>query len=637
MSWESNVGESTREARGRKARIHQPLAAALAVAMAASGCSLLPTGDTGSETVAETSTTVAETTDTTAAESTETTVATDEPANDAPAENTDVIPMGATFDQILGVVEDVHGPTTNISAQINRIVTYPELPTPAGAFIAGIYARVATTFDDDNAFTVWSEADFFADGTTDDLVVFYETQLPPLGWNLTKTATDTRFDGAPITVLTFEIPNDDFALRQELEVTVVEDPDLPELLVETRYTGAETTDRAFIERFLGWYDPSIVPEGGQPFGVILDTRAGEGRTDLSIDTEYRYEGPTEAELLSDLEDRAAGSGLEPAETFRDNAVAFTVAGLDDFLYTAYEGSSYSSVTVEGDTKFVNQELETAAVEAVDKPTDPLPEAATAEQIEAIINEVHGPTIDISGQMNRLTPFPAIPTPAGSNVIELTASVNEVINNDALRAHIGEVQFRVDGTREDILVFFEAQVASLGWTEASRADESEDDGLTTKTTLEYEIEGIDSGLGAPFKLTVVDDVDKSDVIVTWRYREFVPLSESWESRWNGWYDGSPLPDDGTFRNVGVSTDGIFGQAIFFFAEFEWAEETAPFRAGVEAEVAGSGYDLDPDPGTAESRLYLTHPFFSDAYVSFFETGGGETWATLNTQRPLVAGG
>ena len=600
-----------------------------------SGCSFTISGGSEDEGVVAdtTNTTGAATPTETTSEATDTSSETetaDQPSN----ESTEPLPAGASLEQVLALVQDLHGPTSDISAQMNRLVRYPELPTPAGAHIAGIYARGVPAFQNEGRFEMWSEADFYADGTVDDLVVFYETQLPPLGWSSTKKANDTRFDGSPITVLEFEMPSSTGSRTETLEVTIVEDADLPELLVETRFIGGETDDRSFIDGMSGWFDPSLVPDNGSITSIVLATTAGEGRTDVTIDNQFRYEsGETGPELLSDVEERGAASGFEIAETSRTDAVELVVPATERFYLSVYEATDYSTVTVEADSKFVNEELETADVVAVDKPTDPVPDFATVDQIETVVNEIHGPTADISAQMNRLTPFPPVPTPIGSSVLDLTASIDQVIGSDEVLSHFGAVTFEVQGTKDDTLLFFDAQIAALGWTESSRSDETEDDGLTSRTTVEYDIPDANAGSRPPFKLVVIDDVDKADVIVEWTYYEFISKNQALTERWLGWQGETPLPDGGELTSVTVSSDGIFGQAMFFSVEYDYeAVEEADLRSQVEGLVAGSDYGED-EPGVVESRLYLTHPVFTDAYIGFFGLGSGATRVDLSTQRPL----
>ncbi|MDH3680750.1 MAG: hypothetical protein OEV40_12450 [Acidimicrobiia bacterium] len=103
--------------------------------------------------------------------------------------------------------------------------------------------------------------------------------------------------------------------------------------------------------------------------------------------------------------------------------------------------------------------------------------------------------------------------------------------------------------------------------------------------------------------------------------------------SGWVrpGGAPLPGGGTIKDLGVSTDGLFGQAIFFFTEYQFDGEEDAVRTQIEGLVPGSDYDLSE--GAVDTRLYLTHPFFTDAFVGFYSAGSGSTIVDLNTQRPL----
>jgi hypothetical protein len=186
---------------------------------------------------------------------------------------------------ILVAVEQVHGPTSDAAAQMNRFVNFPPLPTPTGAVITELRADARATVDG-KAIAVSSEVALEADGSMASLTDLYQRQLGLLGWRLTDRSNLDPLIGQ--IRLAFEIPDSPYQL-DDLEITLRDHPsDANRALVRWRYVElAAAGDLTVRQRFEGWATGVPLPPGGEVTGAGIQT-SGEGRHSLYFSLALSY-------------------------------------------------------------------------------------------------------------------------------------------------------------------------------------------------------------------------------------------------------------------------------------------------------------------------------------------------------------
>ncbi len=209
----------------------------------------------------------------------------------------DPIPEGATVEQIKAVMEDAHGPTTNVAGQVNRVAPFPDVPTPLGADLRDMNARISSSLDNR---TRWVGVTLLAPGTVDDLVTFYETNLAPFNWSLVSE-TDRTESGNLQRV--FEYEYDGSGSRDDtFKVTLTETDDGgTEVNLEERVsaTTAEMTD--LDSRLASWRGEAPIPEGGEVYEWEIRSSKYTGYK-LQLAVRQAYLGQGEAELLKYVTD-----------------------------------------------------------------------------------------------------------------------------------------------------------------------------------------------------------------------------------------------------------------------------------------------------------------------------------------------
>lgn len=551
----------------------------------------------------------------------------------------EALPVEGNGEALQNLIVDTHGPTDDVSGSLNRLVFFPAIPTPNGAHIVDmrVYTRPATSEVGKTSLDL--ETRFVADGSVDELVTFYETQLTASDWSQTQTENDTDFNGNPFTKLTFETPNDDYQLVENLTIQVTDDAEFPKPIIEAayRHTYHPDPDRVMLDRFNGWYEIPV-PQGSALTSSGFDTRFGPGRTEITLRTDLDYEESglgdksydgLRAELESTLE--AGGVAYEDSRTPSDIQLS------DDNRFDRVElrPTTTESIQLTGAYKFTTDPFEGVQAAAADQSTDPIGALASAEEIEAVLNEIHGPTDDVSAQMQRLGRFPDIPTPIGAEIIEVTSIIDEVIvfGGDDKKAAIAVTEMWVDGEIDDVVDFYDTTFAGLGWQSTGDETVTEDEGQTKIRTIDYDIPGVDAGSGNAFELTVRDDIDEAKTRVTLDYTEFLDPDQAEMDRWLGWQGDVPLPEDATIESAGISTNGFFGQAIFYVIDYSYADRTEDeMRAEIDRLMAGSDYSFD-DEDTTDFRLEMEHPFFTRASMTFLDLTD-RTVVSFQASRPLA---
>ncbi|MGI9615756.1 MAG: hypothetical protein ACR2QO_22780, partial [Acidimicrobiales bacterium] len=180
-------------------------------------------------------------------------------------------------------------------------------------------------------------------------------------------------------------------------------------------------------------------------------------------------------LLASLLLAACGS----ASASSPPATLGSVEATPDELALGAAPSSDTSVAPDGavsgeDAAAASAQAVTAitAVTAVEEATadqepigPPLSPGSTAEQVLEVVNDLHGPTLDVSGQMNRLLDFPPIPTALDTTITEIRADVGE--SADGSRFVVtSEVVLVAPGPVDAHLDLYRATFSELGWAEST---------------------------------------------------------------------------------------------------------------------------------------------------------------------------
>lgn len=264
--------------------------------------------------------------------------------------------------------------------------------------------------------------------------------------------------------------------------------------------------------------------------------------------------------------------------------------------------------------------DTADIISADEPIGPpLPPLSTAEQVRDVIDEMHGPTSDVSAQMNRLTDFPDLPTPAGATIVEVRADVREMIGGNRLIV-TSEVMLSAPGTVDELTEVYTAAFEELGWERSGQASlrpgrRVEQAGYQIPGTA-YEPDDVELTIGT----LAGSSTDDPHAEVRVRYVELVDDAgvESPRSRFEGWIGSLPLPAGGTVTGAAIQTSD-FGRHSLHYSLAVRYDDIDPLDVAAElrSELPAGDYAISPRPSmgdTLDNWVYLNHPFFADARIS-----------------------
>lgn len=543
-----------------------------------------------------------------------------EPASDSgdaavTAANLATLPTEDSGTEIIALIDSLHGPTDDVTSVASQLYPFPQVPTQAGAHVMEVSANSGFSSSNEPGLSrVTTEATVKVDGERPDVVEEYEAAFAPLGWVLdgTEEKTDPP-TGQPGTFLSFT--RDDNLGYESMAVSVISDDELGALRLRLRYSASEfpDADGSIANRFHGWHGDIPLHDGVEPNFIQVGSSWGPGRTKVDLSSTYIAEGlPTEdkEELVQDLVDKAAGLGVEVEASA--SGIKVERDGYENFYIAA--GKSQS---VRAGALVITPPFDGVKVVGEEKSEDPLPNSgATADDIQAIVSDIYGPTADVSTQMQRIGAFPDIPTPNGADIVDLRSGVNNVIsfsgNSDDFRAVSSEVEMFIDGEYDDVNAFYDAQLAGLGWTEDSNKTEKTDDGLSTVRRVTYEVPE-QEGKQINADLTITDDVDDARTKVNLSYAEIVPVADSGLERWASWFGDDPFPEGGELYSAGISTFGFGNSAVFYNVEYVYPDrDPESMVSDVEASFGASDYILgDGEKFESGARAKLINPDFVNA--------------------------
>ena len=206
------------------------------------------------------------------------------------------LPPRSSAEQILEVVSDIHGPTYDMAAQMNRLVRFPEIPTPPGAELVELRADVRER-ETAASLTISSEIGLHAAGTVEELVEFYENAFSELEY--TVASRSSRGSGSARTEhLGYRIPDTTYE-QSDVEVSVTargeEAPDSVQIRIRFVEVADVEGDGSPRRRFEGWVGDLPLPEGGEVIGAAIQT-SNLTRHSLHFSLAVRYDGQTAISL-----------------------------------------------------------------------------------------------------------------------------------------------------------------------------------------------------------------------------------------------------------------------------------------------------------------------------------------------------
>ncbi len=544
---------------------------------------------------------------------------------DVTAENLATIPADDSGSEIVALVDSLHGPTDDVTSVASQLYPFPQVPTQAGAHVMEVSANSSFSSSSGPGLSrVTTEVTVKVDGERPDVVEEFEAAFAPLGWVL--DSTEEKSDpptGQPGTFLSFT--RDKSLGYESMTVAVISDAELEAIRLRLRYSASEfpDPDGSIANRFNGWHGDVPLHDSAEPNFIQVGSTWGPGRTKVDLGSTYIAEGlPTEddEELVQELVDKAADLGVDVEAS--TSGVKVERDGYENFYVAA--GKSQS---VRARVLVITPPFDGVKVVGEEKSEDPLPESgATADEIQAIVSDIYGPTADVSAQMQRIGAFPDIPTPNGADIVDLRSGVNNVIsfsgNSEDFRAMSSEVEMFIDGEYDDVNAFYDAQLASLGWTEDSNKTEKTDDGLSTVRRVTYDVPE-QEGKQINADLTITDDVDDARTKVNLSYAEIVPVADSGLERWASWFGDDPFPEGGELYSAGISTFGFGSSAVFYNVEYLYPDrEPESMVSEVESSFGASKFILgDGETFEAGANTKLINPDFVNADLWIWDASTG----------------
>jgi len=286
---------------------------------------------------------------------------------------------------------------------------------------------------------------------------------------------------------------------------------------------------------------------------------------------------------------------------------------------APDGATVSTEASPTVTTVVAVDEAAAAQEPIGPPLSP---GSTAEQLLEVVADVHGPTLDVAGQMNRLVDFPAVPTALDTTIVEVRADVGTsragdrfVVTSEVVLTAAGPVDAHID--------FYRTELAALGWTTTTATDA----GLGPATThrLSFEIPGSTFDQD-DIELVVNPEGDgDASTRVHIRYVEVVEIDGdgSPRNRLDNWAGDLPLPPGYEVSGAAVQTSDLARRSLHYSLTVRYDGIAPTAVAGqLRGGLPGGGYTELQRPSMGrvlDTWVYLEHPLFDEARVSQHQVG------------------
>lgn len=224
---------------------------------------------------------------------------------------------------------------------------------------------------------------------------------------------------------------------------------------------------------------------------------------------------------------------------------------------------------------------------------PLPEDALISEVADLVNDMRGQTDDLHQQMARLTDFPKIASPVGSQILDF--SITMTPGEDDIRAESVAV-VRTPNGAIDMVEYFDAEMVSRSWNEADVSNEVTDVGV--KRTTVYRWPGTS---GDDKELTITVDPQPGLVLITIDSLSLIELRDEKYELLQGWQDKIRTPSSADVIRAAITTAENVGTATVTY-ELD-AETAAEARSDMldavrtsEFETAAVADEADGSPVT-----------------------------------------
>lgn len=262
------------------------------------------------------------------------------------------LPALSSAEQIKVAVEEAHGRTNDVAAEMNRFVAFPAVPTPERAELIELRADVRITADRDHH-SITSEIAFTAAGTVEEIIDLYRSRFAELSWTL-STESEQLVDGTLTKQLTFEIPGSSYELDDfELRVRLEQSPTEARTEIRLRHVElANISDGTAYDRFVGWAAGLPLPAGGEITGAGIQT-SSVGRNSLHYSLAVAYDGLQPKDLADTLRTALPSPtfGIEPRTKIGDTTDNWVY--LRSAFFADARVSTHAITKVDGTTTLVN--------------------------------------------------------------------------------------------------------------------------------------------------------------------------------------------------------------------------------------------------------------------------------------------
>ena len=229
--------------------------------------------------------------------------------------------------------------------------------------------------------------------------------------------------------------------------------------------------------------------------------------------------------------------------------------------------------------------------------------STPDEIAIILEQITGPTDNLAGQLSRLAPFPNIPSPNDTEVLDVGFGVSTV-------GAILTVDFETSARAEDVVEELLADLTALGERNGS-VEEFEQDGGTLFT-----------GSVGEFSFQAASDADTTTANITFQTDDLRFLDDH-QVRLAGVTEASPAVSAPVFvqANVAIVDGEIAVSSVWATAEMDGDD----FRETEADRVDDLGWELISDGDFL--RTYSTPGQSESAEVSVLQLG--DVWQQVVT--------
>ncbi|MGI9595519.1 MAG: hypothetical protein ACR2QK_05130 [Acidimicrobiales bacterium] len=229
----------------------------------------------------------------------------------------------------------------------------------------------------------------------------------------------------------------------------------------------------------------------------------------------------------------------------------------------------------------------------DRPPDqektPLPEEATVTEMAEVIDDMRGPTRDMSEQMMRLATFIKLSSPIGSQIMDFTTSVKPAEDEGSMIST--QARLRTPFTLEQLVDYYDSELKARGWNKAGQSDETTD-GMPA-SSLVFRIPGT---AGDEAELTI--DLTGGPVsFVDLDYRFLTAEDDESFARLEAWQSAVRTPNSAIPLEARAFTANDLGTVAVSYSLL--AETATEAREAVVGLVRSSEFTIEESGGSGEN--------------------------------------